>query len=101
MSTFVEGLDFVLMTMLAALETNDPDRIALLLDITEDRGNLMEQVRQNYLSEEGSVSTADRVVLLHVTSVFERIIWMTQRLARGIVKGPVAGLDDPGMPALA
>jgi phosphate:Na+ symporter len=81
-STFIEALDFVLMTMLDALETGDRDRIDLLISITEDRGDLMEQVRQNYLAEEGSVGPADRAVLLHVTSVFERIIWMTQRLAR-------------------
>lgn len=98
-STFVEGLDFVLMTMVLALESGDPERIALLLDVTEDRGNLMEQVRQNYLAEEGAVSTADRVVLLHVTSVFERIIWMTQRLGRGIDRS--AAPADDAVPALA
>jgi len=81
-STFIEALDFVLMTLLDALKTGDRDRIDLLMSITEDRGDLMEQVRQNYLAEEGSVGAADRAVLLHVTSVFERIIWMTQRLAR-------------------
>src|SRR5262249_27692529 len=54
---------------------------------TEDRGDLMERVRQNYLAEEGSVGTAERAVLLQVTSVFERIIWMSQRLARSIERG--------------
>jgi phosphate:Na+ symporter len=89
-STFVEGLDFVLMTLLHALETGEREQIDLLVNITEDRGELMEQIRQNYLAEEETVGTAERAVLLQVTSVFERIIWMTQRLARL--------LDRPGRP---
>ena len=34
------------------------------------------------MTDEASVSAHDRAVLLQVTSTFERIIWMTQRLAR-------------------
>jgi phosphate:Na+ symporter len=81
-STFVEGLDFVLTMLVSALETGDREQIELLVKITEDRGDLMEQIRQNYLAEEGSVDARDRAVLLQVTNLFERTIWMTQRLAR-------------------
>jgi len=42
----------------------------------------MERIRQNYLADAPSVGPADRAVLLQVTSIFERVIWMTQRLAR-------------------
>jgi len=81
-STFVEGLDFVLTMLVTALETGDRQQIELLVKITEDRGDLMEQIRQRYLAEEGSVDARDRAVLLQVTNLFERTIWMTQRLAR-------------------
>ena len=81
-STFVEGLDFVLMMLVTALETGERERIDLLINITEDRGDLMERIRQSYLADEGSVDARDRAVLLQVTNVFERTIWMTQRLAR-------------------
>jgi phosphate:Na+ symporter len=81
-STFVEGLDFVLMMLVDALETGDRERIEMLINITEDRGDLMERIRQSYLAEEESVDARDRAVLLQVTNVFERTIWMTQRLAR-------------------
>src|SRR5262249_6971805 len=86
-TTFVDGLDFVLMTMLDTLETRDAVSLDLLVRITEDRGDLMERVRQDYLAEESTVGTADRAVLLQVTSMFERIIWMLQRLAR-LMDGP-------------
>jgi phosphate:Na+ symporter len=92
-STFVEALDFVLMTLLAALEAGDRERIDLLVHITEDRGDLMEQIRQSYLAEESSIDAHDRAVLLHVTNVFERIIWMTQRLARLLDRNTRAQLE--------
>jgi hypothetical protein len=75
-------LDFVLTTLVTALETGDRQHIELLVRITEDRGDLMEQIRQSYLAEEGSVDARDRAVLLQVTNLFERTIWMMQRLAR-------------------
>jgi len=81
-STFVEGLDFVLMTAVTALETGEREAIEMLVTITEDRGDLMERVRQNYLEESPNVGTADRAVLLQVTSTFERVVWMAQRLGR-------------------
>src|SRR5262249_42984130 len=86
-ATFVEGLDFVLMIMIQTLESADQELFSLLLRITEDRGDMMERIRQDYLAEEGSVDTADRAVLLEVTSVFERVIWMTQRFARLVHAG--------------
>jgi phosphate:Na+ symporter len=86
-ATFVEGLDFVLMIMIQTLESGDQESFSLLLRITEDRGDMMERVRQDYLAEERNVGTADRAVLLEVTSVFERVIWMTQRFARLIHAG--------------
>jgi hypothetical protein len=85
-STFVEGLDFVLLTAESALETGARESIDMLVSITEDRGDLMERIRQNYLEDSASVGTADRAVLLQVTSTFERVVWMTQRLARLITR---------------
>jgi hypothetical protein len=79
---FVEGLDFVLMALIDALEPGDAPSRELLAQITGDRGDMMERIRERYLAEEASVAPADRVVLFQVTSVFERIIWMTQRLSR-------------------
>ena len=81
-SSFVEALDFVLLTLIDALEGDGGESVEVLIQITEDRGDLMERIRQDYLADQGEVSPADRAVLLQATSVFERVIWMTQRLAR-------------------
>ena len=42
----------------------------------------MEQIRQGFLEQEQTVDANGRAVLLQVTNTFERIVWMTQRLAR-------------------
>jgi phosphate:Na+ symporter len=81
LSTFIEGLDFVLLTAIDALETKDPTAIDLLFEVTSDRGDLVERMRNDFLSGSGA-SSSDRAVLLQVTSVFERIVWMMHRLAR-------------------
>jgi len=71
------------------------------VQITGDRGDLVERVRQDYLTEEGSVGTAERAVLLQMTSGFERVIWMTHRFARLLeqrttkVEGRIALAENP------
>ncbi|MGE0449313.1 MAG: Na/Pi cotransporter family protein [Vicinamibacterales bacterium] len=80
-SSLVEALDFVLLTLIDAMKSGDRDQIELLANLTEDRGPLMEKIRQRYLEDAG-MNPADRGVLLQVTSVFERVVWMAQRLAR-------------------
>ena len=81
-STFIEAVDFVLLTLLDALEFSEGDCVDLLEQITEDRSDFVERIRRNYLADEAGIGTAERSVLLEVTSVFERIVWMTHRLAR-------------------
>ena len=53
----------------------------MLVQITSDRSDLVERIRQEYLTGEKSLGTSDRAVLLLVTSGFERVIWMKHRLA--------------------
>jgi phosphate:Na+ symporter len=95
-TTFVEAVDFVLLTLLDALEAGTGDTVELLAQITEDRSEFVERIRRDYLADEASIGTADRSVLLQVTSVFERIVWMTQRFARLL-----GGDRRPHLPVLA
>jgi phosphate:Na+ symporter len=94
MLTFVDALDFVLMTLIDALEGAEPESLGMLLQVTEDRSDLMERIRQEYLAEETSVGRVERVVLLQVTSLFERIMWMARRLALLIEGVPQLNAND-------
>jgi phosphate:Na+ symporter len=96
-STFVEALDFVVLTLVDALETGDADQIEMLAQITEDRGAFVERVRQEYFAGEGSSQGADRAVLLQVTSIFERVVWMVQRMSRLLEVRPTGQAE--GQPA--
>jgi hypothetical protein len=58
----------------------------MALSVPEVLNDLMERIRQDFLAGE-SFGASDRAVLLQVTSMFERVIWITQRLARVIQGG--------------
>lgn len=79
---FVEGLDFVLLTALDAMESMDEFDIDLLITITADRGDLMEKIRKAYLASEEGLSYEDKSMLLHMTSLFERTVWMVARIGQ-------------------
>jgi phosphate:Na+ symporter len=76
-----EGLDFILLTIIDALEEGG-EAVDLLTAITGDRSDLIERIRQRFLADETAVNAAERAALLHITNVFERTTWMTHRLAR-------------------
>lgn len=86
--TFVEALDFVLLTMIDTLESHDRGSLDLLMQITQDRGPLMERIREDHFAAASGVGAADRRVLMQITSVFERVVWMLQRFARLIEAAP-------------
>ena len=81
LSTFIESLDFVLLSLIEALEDGG-DAAEMLVRMTGDRSDLVERIRQRFLTDEEHVSAAERAMLLQITSVFERVIWITHRLTR-------------------
>lgn len=78
---FIEGLDAILLSARDAFETLDPDDVDLLVDITGDRGQLMERLRATYLSSEGALDLRDKSALFYITTLFERTVWLLNRLA--------------------
>ena len=90
--TFVEALDFVLLTTIDTLESHERATLDMLIQITQDRGPLMEKIREEHFAAASGVGPADRRVLMQITSVFERVVWMLQRFARLVEAGPA----EPG-----
>lgn len=75
----IEGLHAIL-TVAADTASDDPaDAVEMLAILTEERGALMERVRQELLS--GGASIGGREALLSATLTFERIIWLLRRLS--------------------
>ncbi len=78
----VEGLDALLLITLDAMESGDAMDRELLLGATDDRGDNMERIRKTYLSSESALDLNAKTTLLYITGLFERTVWMLNRLAR-------------------
>ena len=79
-----ESLHVNLITAFEATKSRDQFDVEILLKITEDKGPLMEKIRKAHLSEEYELNQGDRVVLLYVTDLFQRIIWLLNNWAKTI-----------------
>ena len=73
-NSMVESLHLILSLLIDALKSNDFDD-ELLSDLTSDRSNLMENLR-NSLLENTDTPLEERQMLFISTSVFEKIIWI-------------------------
>ncbi len=79
--SFVEVLDTILQTLIDTFQSSDVSDRELLLSMTGDRGAMMEKIRNSYLTSEVHLNAQERSVLLFATNLFERIVWITGRIA--------------------
>lgn len=79
---FIQALDALLLTTLDTVASADPIDRELLLEITSDRGDVMERLRQSFLAGESQLEVADRSALFYLTTLLERAIWLIHELAR-------------------
>jgi phosphate:Na+ symporter len=79
--SMTEALDFLLGTAGEALTTLDPIEADLLAGLCGDRGDLLERLRNLYLASEQGLSPPDKLLLLSLTTHFDRIVWVVRRLA--------------------
>lgn len=83
---FAEALDFLLMFAGDAARTLDRDRAQFVFDLSSDRGDMMGSIRNLYLSPDQALSADERALLLRLTNLFERVVWMIQRYADLLLK---------------
>jgi phosphate:Na+ symporter len=75
--SLIEGLHAVLMVAADSAGQDDTESAQLLLELTAERGSLMDRVRRE-ISGGGAFAGHDS--LLSATLTFERILWMLRRL---------------------
>jgi len=75
----VESLDAIFLTAIETTESGDGDDLDILITLTSDRGQLMEKIRRIYLSSEKDLSPEERSLILYITNLFERSVWMLGR----------------------
>jgi len=83
---FAEALDFLLMFAGDAARTLDSDRAQFVFDLSSDRGEMMGGIRSLYLAPDQALNPDEKALLLRLTSLFERVVWMLQRYADLLLK---------------
>ncbi len=79
-SLLIESLDTILFSALAALENPGDLEIDILVNMTDDRSGMMEQLRnQHGLGSAGSTNNTS--ALHYATTLFERNVWLLRQLA--------------------
>ena len=78
-NAIMESADFIMLTAIDAIESQQESEIDTLATFTQDRSALMTKLRHNYFDSERELSEVDRNFVLDVTILFES---MVQTLAR-------------------
>jgi phosphate:Na+ symporter len=83
-----EALHVVLSTAYDAAEQPTEENRGMLLRLTADRGEMMEQIRRSFLGER-TLNPASQQTLMTLTTHFERTIWLLRRF--GVLLGAPSG----------
>jgi hypothetical protein len=83
---FAEALDFLLMFAGDAARTLDRDRAQLVFDLSSDRSDMMGGIRNLYLAPDQALNPDEKALLLRLTTLFERVVWMMQRYSDLLLK---------------
>jgi phosphate:Na+ symporter len=79
-SLLIESLDTILYSALAALETAGDLETNILINMTDDRSGMMEDLRSRHgLGQAGSTNRTSS--LHYATTLFERNVWLLRQLA--------------------
>lgn len=78
----VESLHAVLSICISAAQSDSPDDINHVLNMTSDKGNLMETIREKYLSKLNGTSSANEKSIMYVSDLYSRIIWLLNKWAK-------------------
>lgn len=80
-SNMVESLHTILLTMQDVAVRKDDMDIRILLELSKDRGGMMEEIRKSHMTGDTEIPSAEKPVLLFVTDLFQRSIWTIRRWA--------------------
>ena len=78
----VEGIDAVILTIIDGLSSNNPEDWATAKQLTDDRSDVLRQLRSSYMSQAGSHASSDaaQVAIVKVTNTAGEIFFLLSRL---------------------
>jgi len=78
-NVIMESADFIMLTAIDAINSQEEGEIDTLEILTQDRSSLMTKMRHNYFNSESQLSDADRNFVLDVTILFENVVQILAR----------------------
>jgi phosphate:Na+ symporter len=73
-NVILESADFIMLTAIDAIQSQDEEEIDTLETLTVDRSSLMTKIRHNYFDSEKELSEGERNFVLDVTILFENVV---------------------------
>ena len=83
----LEAMQVILFTAIDAMQTFAKEDLDILMTITQERGELMRNIRGTYLTKNDALDYQGKSALLELTNRFERIVWLTERLGNLLSSG--------------
>ncbi len=76
-----EAQEALLETVIEAVETSSDEDVNALINATANIDPTIDLIRQNYLKHDSHASVLSKAVILNMTSLFERNVWLMRRLS--------------------
>lgn len=92
--SLVEGLHALMCVVVEAVERPAEADCTLLLAMTADRGEMMEKRRRGILAASPELDPEARLQLVHLTSLFEREVWLLRQLVQSLPPQVGAGSGE-------
>ncbi len=80
-TAILESQEFLLMQAVDALSEGDAEDMAILRTVTSDSGDMIKQVRKQYLEAEEGLDFNGKAALHKLSGLFERTAWLLNRLS--------------------
>ncbi|WP_045210569.1 Na/Pi symporter [Desulfonatronovibrio magnus] len=84
--SMIEGLHTILAVAAESAEKADPQDLRMLLNMTGDRSGLVAGMRKSYLSGSENISAHSRSTFLHMTNVYQRVVWLLHSWTESRIK---------------
>jgi len=76
----IESLRTILDTSIESFENPDRSGLEIILSITADRGELLQQIRQDFVQKNADLDTYQRQSLYTMTILFDRACWLLHKM---------------------
>ena len=81
----LEATETAILTLVAVMASKDGYELELLFQVSSEKGSYMEEIRKSYLAIEETISVSERLYILDMSTILERIMSPIARFANALV----------------